>query len=92
MTSKQSTWTGMLPVDDTSLYVTDTGDSTARPCSISPSWLPNHSEILRNDSPAVAKKPYASLSAAATRSADLVSRGGLRPHYSVLLSTGTQRR
>src|SRR4029453_18394380 len=25
MTIKQSAWTGMLPVDDTALYVTDTG-------------------------------------------------------------------
>jgi pimeloyl-ACP methyl ester carboxylesterase len=27
MTTKQSAWTGMLPVDDTALYVTDTGGS-----------------------------------------------------------------
>jgi hypothetical protein len=25
MTIKQSAWTGMVPVDDTALYVTDTG-------------------------------------------------------------------
>ncbi|MGI5290432.1 hypothetical protein ACQEVF_44845 [Nonomuraea polychroma] len=25
MTSRQSTWTGMVPVDDTALYVRDTG-------------------------------------------------------------------
>jgi hypothetical protein len=39
MQMKASAWTGMVPVEDTALYVTDTG----------------HTRILRKDSPAVAR-------------------------------------